>query len=88
LSSRFIGIKDSTMYINIVNAKPIIPHNDRNVIALIMSRSGFSFPLTLRLFSLNENMGTSETINNDRVTTKTNVNNQSTLLATEIFWTP
>ena len=76
------------MYINIVNAKPIIPHKDKKVIAQIMSRSGFSFPLNLRLFNLNENIGISETINNDNITAKANVRNQNALLTTETLWSP
>ena len=62
------------------NAKPIIPQKDRNVIANIISRRGFSLPFILRLLSLNENIGISETINNDSAIIKTNVNNQSKLL--------
>lgn len=67
------------------NAKPIIPQKDRNVIANIISRRGFSLPFILRLFILNENMGTSETINNDSAIIKINVNNQSALLPIVIF---
>lgn len=69
------------------NAKPIIPQKDRNVIANIISRRGFSLPFILRLLSLNENIGISETINNDSAIIKTNVNNQSKLLllSTEMF---
>ena len=54
------------MYAKTENAIPIIPHKDRNAIVHIISKTGFSFPLTLRLFNLKENIGISETISKDR----------------------
>lgn len=66
------------------NAKPIIPQKDRNVIANIISRRGFSLPFILRLLSLNENIGISETINRDSIIIKPNVKNNIALLVVEI----
>lgn len=71
---------DIAMYVRMVQAKPTTPKKDRKAIALNKRIRGFSLPLIFMFSSLNENIGNSETINNERAKTNPNVKNKTELL--------